>query len=120
MALYELRTIVVLDKYDKCYKKLIAISPKPKENSLQSIIKLFRKEKLSPFEGFEDWCNENKCLYLIMDPNNKCEYLCMQNIPTLFSYLISNKFKINTQITNVMLENENYSNDLICFIEKIE
>ena len=43
MSFYQLKSEVLLFKREECYKKVITISPKPTDPSLNSIIKLFNK-----------------------------------------------------------------------------
>ena len=46
--MYQLKAEVYLDRYNECYKKVIVISPPPKDKVLKRITKLTNREKLSP------------------------------------------------------------------------
>ena len=89
MQFYQIKSNVWLSNYDECYKKIITISPKPTDPALISITKLYNQQ----------------CLYVVMDPKNKCEMLCVNKISELFSYLIQNGFTFNTDLTKIMLKN---------------
>ena len=118
MSFYQLKSEVLLFKREECYKKVITISPKPTDPSLNSITKLFNKEKLSPFQERSPCCPYDNCLYVVMDPNNKCEVLCVDQIHSLFAYLLKNGFSFNTDLTKIMLESQVQIKNLIAFITK--
>lgn len=118
MQFYQLQSNVWLSKHDECYKKIITISPKPTDPALISITKLYNNQKLSPFQQQSPCCDEDRCLYVVMDPKNKCEMLCVDKISILFSYLIQNGFTFNTDLTKIMLKSSVQIKDLIAFITK--
>jgi len=120
--MYQLTSEIYLDKYNECYKKVIAIQPAPKDDILKKISKLTHFEKLSPFQDRSPCCNSERCKYIICNPttisNCSCEYLCVKDIHLLFNYLITNKYVINTDITKIMQKSDIKINNLICFISK--
>ena len=118
MSFYQLKSDVWLDRYNECYKKIIVISPKPTDAALISISKLFNKTRLSPFQQPGFCCPQENCIHIIMNPQNKSEMLCVQDISSLFSYLILNGFTINTDITKIMQDSEVRIPNLICYITK--
>lgn len=118
MSFYQIKSEVWLSKYDECYKKIITISPKPTDPSLIAITKLFNKEKLSPFQERSPCCPNNNCMYIIMNPNDKCHMLCVDNIHILFGFLLQNGFSINTDLTKLMLKSQVQIKNLIAFISK--
>jgi hypothetical protein len=118
MQFYQIKSNVWLSNYEECYKKIITISPKPTDPALISITKLYNQQKLSPFQQRSTCCPEEQCLYVVMDPKNKCEMLCVNKISELFSYLIQNGFTFNTDLTKIMLKSSVQIKDLIAFITK--
>ena len=118
MSFYQLKSDIWLDKTNECYKKIIVITPKPTDISLLDITKTINKVKLSPFKENSPCCSQVNCIYTIMNPNNKSEMLHVQDVAFLFSYLITNGFTINTDITRIMLESTVKIDNLICFITK--
>ena len=114
--MYQIKSEVYLDKFDECYKKIITIHPKPKNDKLNSIIKTISRQKLSPFQENSPCCTQSKCMYAFINPSCKCELLCIDDIAILFNFLLSNGFKINTDITKIMLKSDVRIPNLICFI----
>ena len=100
--MYQLKAEVYLDKYNECYKKVIVLSPPPKDNALKQITKLVNREKLSPFQERSPCCPEDQCYYIVLNPKNTCEFLCVNQINLLFNYLLSNHYSIDTSVTKIM------------------
>lgn len=116
--MYILKKEVYLDRYNKCYKHIIVISPQPKGEALLNISKLVNREKLSPFQELSPCCPEDQCYYVILNPKNKCDFLCIDQITLLFNYLFNHGFKIDTSVTKVMQNSSVKIDNLICFITK--
>lgn len=114
--MYQITSEIYLDKFNKCYKKIIIISPKP--DTLKSIIKTIPREKLSPYDESHHCCQTNRCLNAFLNPNKKCELLCVDQISILFQYLLAKGFIINTDITKIMQDSDVKIHNLICFISK--
>ena len=127
--MYSLVSVPYYDNLTQCYKKVIKISPPPPHNSpLNAIVKRVGPIRLSPFQvdsafsgcgGGGCGCCSNLaqcCNILITNIHNKNQLMCIDEIPSLFQFLIMNGFKIDTSITK-MMQNSNVklSNDLICF-----
>jgi len=131
--MYSLVSVPYYDNLTQCYKKVIKISPPPPHNSpLNAIVKRVGPIRLSPFQvdsafsgcggggcGSGCGCCSNLsqcCNILITNIQNKNQLMCIDEIPSLFQFLIMNGFKIDTSITK-MMQNSNVklSNDLICF-----
>ena len=129
--MYSLVSVPYYDHLTQCYKKVIKISPAPPANSpLNTIIKRVGPIRLSPFQVDSAFsgcgggcggggCNTNlaqSCNILITSINNKNNLMCIDEIPSLFEFLLTNGFKIDTSITKMMqASNVKLSNDLICF-----
>jgi hypothetical protein len=127
--MYSLVSVPYYDHLTQCYKKVIKISPAPPANSpLNAIIKRVGPIRLSPFQvdsafsgcgGGGGGCCSNLaqcCNLIITSIQNKHHLMCVDEIPSLFEFLIMNGFKIDTSITKMMqASNVKLSNDLICF-----
>jgi len=123
--MYSLVSVPYYDNLTQCYKKVIKISPAPPPNSpLNAIIKRVSPIRLSPFQvdstlsGCGDCCSNvaQCCNLLITQIGDSNKLMCVDGIPTLFQFLITNGFKIDTSITKMMqASNVKLSNDLICF-----
>ena len=114
MPTYQLSTHVYLDSRDQCYKKIIIINIRP-VGALQNLIRQIQNKKLSPFQQTSPCCPDPHCLYAIKHPNTG-ELLCMKDIAVLFSFLASNNYTIESQLTNIMLKSTEKLDKLICFI----
>ncbi len=114
MPTYQLSSHVYLDSRDQCYKKIIVINMKP-IGALQNLIRQVQNKKLSPFQQISPCCPAPPCLYAIKHPNTG-ELLCMKDIAVLFSFLTSNGYTIESQLTNIMLKSTEKLDKLICFI----
>ena len=113
MPTFQLSEEVYLDKCNKCYKNIITINKIP--NDLSSIIKTIRREKLSPFDVKGNCECISPCLFAILNPENKRDLLCLDDIAELFCFLINNGYKIEDKITKIMSKKQR---KLICFISK--
>ena len=116
MPTYQLTSEVYLDKMSKCYRKIITINKQPTDSSLNTIIRTVRREKLSIFHGNGNACDcTQSCLFVVLNPNNLNEFLCLDNIAELFTFLIDNGYTIQTAITEILMpKNKN----IICFFSK--
>ncbi len=131
--MYSLVSIPFYDHITQCYKKVIKLNKLPPQNSpLHQIIKNVGYIKLSPFQTAGDFsgCNggggsggggccgniSQCCNIIITKINDKHHLMCIDEIPSLFEFLLTNGFVIDTSITK-MMQNSNVklSNDLICF-----
>ena len=116
MPTYQLTSEVYLDTFFKCYKKIITINKMPSDPSLNMLIKVVGREKLSIFQGYGNQCDCKKpCLLVVLNPNNTREFLCLEDIAELFTFLIDNGYTIQTAITEMLLSK---NKDIICFISK--
>ena len=129
--MYSLVSVPYYDHITQCYQKVIKISPAPPPNSpLNAIIKRVGPIRLSQFQvnsafsgcggsgcGASGCSNLTQCCnLLITSVRDKHRIMCVDEIPSLFEFLIMNGFKIDTSITKMMqASNVKLSNDLICF-----
>jgi hypothetical protein len=116
--MYQLKAEVYLDRYNECYKKVIVIFLPLKDKVLKHITKLTNREKLSPFQERSPCCPEDQCYYIVLNPKQTCEFLCVNQINLLFNYLLSNGYSIDTSVTKIMQDSDVKIQNLICFISK--
>jgi hypothetical protein len=115
--IYQIKKVVHYDSYNKWYDNIITISPTPDfttELYLKKITKLIHIEKLSPFKGHHKDNHKDICHYAFI--NNCHELSTIDDIPTIFSLLIANGFKIETDITKMLQDSSVKIKDLICII----
>ena len=110
--IYKLYKTTYLDKHDKCYKNIITINKNPNDPSLNSVLKLVSRQKLSPFEGFDCCSSQPSCIFAFVDSNTK-EFLTEENVDQVFSILIDNQYTLEYEMTNLLKDNK-----LICLISK--
>lgn len=107
-----------LDKYNKCYQNIIVINTEP-VGKLNSLIKKLNPPKLSSFKNNNLCCQENGCILAIKSLKNSCKLMSINELPDLFSFLVSNGYTIDTNITKMISDSDiRFSNKLICFISK--
>ena len=115
MPTYQLSTEVYLDKCNKCYKNIIVINKMPQDPILKTIVKMISREKLSPFDVIGNCECRKSCLFVILNPENKNDFICIEDIADLFCFLIDNGYTINDKITKFMSKK---NNKIIFFISK--
>ena len=125
--IYKLFEHIHLDRHNKTYHKLVAISEKPKDGSLNDIIRVMGRNKLSQFQDFYN--DKGHCIYLIKYPTNyeenhnltykKQSYPFIEtcDIETAFTLLFERKFVIERDMTEFLKKGKKDS-ELICFIYK--
>lgn len=112
---YTLTSQPYYDTCKQCYRNILTLNKEP-IGPLKTIVKRINPPLLSPFqEPPMNCCNQDKCVYAIYD---KDELACVNSIPELFSYLISNGYQIDTSLTTMMQKSQVKinNNSLICFI----
>lgn len=115
MPTYQLRAVVYLDKRNDCYKKIVIINQKP-QGPLQTLVRSLHIPKPSPFTTYNNCCPSPYCHQAIMHPTKSNELLCMNEIADLFSFLTTNGYTIDTEITKMMMQGTEKIDKLICFI----
>ncbi len=116
MPTYSLSSQVFYDSIKGCYRKVITTNIEP-TGPLKNYIKRTYAPKLSPFKEQNICCPKTRCLYIILSITNSHEYMCIDEIPDLFSYLLANGYTIDSNLTKIMQDsNVKMDNDLICFI----
>jgi len=108
MPTYQLSTAIYLE--NEQYKKIIVINENPQGN-LQTLVKNLPNKKNSPFQSNIP-CST--CIHGILNPNNTSELLCFKDIAYLFTFLSTNGYTIQYDLTKILLKSQ--INNLICYI----
>ena len=122
MDKYSKTYIISLENYydssKECYRKIITIDREP-QKQLKNLIKRLNRTKLSPFNNHMNSCDKKGCLYAICNPQDKTQFLCVEQIPELFSWLVMNEYAINTSMTK-MFQNSDIKlyKSIICVINE--
>jgi hypothetical protein len=125
---YTLYSRPYLDTLERCYKNIVTISSFPK-GPLSSYVTKIKFNKLSPFKQPGPCSNVQNCGLVLTSLKNVCYNNCsnlmvVDEVPNLFSLLLSNGYKIDTSITK-MLNNSDLAfnteneNKIICLITYI-
>lgn len=115
---YMLSTRVFLDTFNQCYKNIIVINLPP-EGPLGKIVRRLQMPPLSPFNTPGPCLSKNSCaLALLSLRGGCCGLMSDDEIPDLFSFLLSNGYKIDTSLTKMMNQSQVKINDnkILCFI----
>jgi hypothetical protein len=123
-----LSTRVFLDTFNQCYRNIVVINLPP-EGPLSKIVRRLQMPPLSPFNAPGPCCNRVRakdCSLALFslegcDGVGKGRGNCLMyddEIPDLFSFLLSNGYKIDTSLTKMMNQSEVKLNDnkILCFI----
>jgi hypothetical protein len=111
-----------LDKRTQCYMNIVTVSQKP-QGPLASFVKRVNFPILSPFKETSS-CDKCGLAIASMTTCQNHEYMIVDEVPNLFSYLLANGYKIDTSLTKMMnasdinFQTEN-SNKLIAFVNYV-
>jgi hypothetical protein len=115
-----LSTRVFLDTFNQCYKNIIVINLPP-DGPLGQIVRRLQMPPLSPFNVPGPCCNRigyKDCSLALLSLRGCGGLMNDDEIPDLFSFLLSNGYKIDTSLTKMMNQSEVKINDtkILCFI----
>lgn len=121
--IYKLFEHVHLDRHNKTYHKLIAINEKPKDGSLDDIVKVVGRNKLSVHHDYYN--DEGHCVYVFNYTNDfhlthkKQSYPMIEinDIANALTLLAERGYEIENTMTNFLQKRKN-DKYLICFIKK--
>lgn len=116
-----------LDTYNQCYKNIVTINSIPK-GPLAKFVKKIQFNPLSEFKNCGPCNQQQKCGLALTSLNNGChgcDLMIADQIPDLFSFLLSNGYKIDTSLTKMMNTSDitfhtNNANKLVCFVTHID
>ena len=122
---FSLFTQTYLDPCDKCYKNIVTLNLYP-QGPLRNLITQVYYNRLSPFMQQSAFKNCEIALLSLECINNRKtarKLMTADEIPSLFSYLMSCGYTIDTKITNMLNKsdirfntNTNNSKTLVSFI----
>ena len=119
MTIHKLHSYIHLDSINKCYKKIIIVNNKPSDTHFSNIIKTIARKKNSKYQDIYCCDRPPHCVHTILNPNNTNEYLGIDDIDVLLSYLIEGGYQIETHLTEVFIRSKVYKeSNLICVISK--
>jgi len=117
MELYSLSSIPYYNSIVQEYTNILTLNKMP-DGPLKDICKQIRQNKLSPFEANTNLCRKPNCIIAIKDDTNSCGFLCIDDLPNLFEFLINNGYTIDQNITKVFQKtNVKMNGELICIIK---
>lgn len=110
------------NNYNQSYSNIVTINAEPK-GPLRRLIRRVRFERLSEFK--EPYCSKELCGLALQSLRGGVERLmCTDEVPDLFSFLLSNGYKIDTSLTKMMNTSDvrfdtDNANKIICFVTYI-
>lgn len=104
----------------QCYINVLTLDRIPPPNAI--ISKIIRKttfNKLSPFKQNTECYSEDRCGITFVNPDDKHKIATNDDIPLIFSWLITNGYKIEPAITQMInIGNIRMSYPIVAFILK--
>lgn len=113
-----------LNPFDQCYRNIITINLIP-NGPLRKFVRRIRFYPLSEFKMNNYDNRKESCGLALFSLNNiNNTFMTVNEVPDLFSFLLSNGYKIDTSLTKMMnnsdlrFQTEN-ANKIICFVTYI-
>ena len=106
------------NNYNQSYSNIVTINSEPK-GPLRRLVRRVRFERLSEFK--EPY---NLCGLALQSLRDGERLMCTDEVPDLFSFLLSNGYKIDTSLTKMMNTSDvrfhtDNANKIICFVNYI-
>lgn len=109
---YQSKTVILyveplLDTYNQTYVSVLTLNAMP-DGPLSKAVRIFNTPKLSPFQTFTNTISSpDNCTYILMKyPNSNktisTNWMLEEDIPSVFSFLQSNNYTIDTSLTKLM------------------
>ena len=99
---FTIQIMPYFDRFNKCYKNILTFNQIP-NGPLGRLVRRIQYPKLSKFQQDSPCYKYPHCIYTLIDCENDCSPIG-DKIQNLTSFLLSNGYQIETQITN-MLQN---------------
>ena len=117
--MYTLSSQTIYDNQKQNYINIYVLDRKP-SGALAQIVKPLRVAKISPFQDSrDDNCGPCKCAQAEYNPHQPTEFLCIDDIAILFSWLEENNYTIDTRLTQMMNESRvQFKKRFVCFISE--
>jgi len=103
-----------LNSFTKNYQNIITLSDMP-DGPLSNMVSMISSPKLSPFQYLNNGNNLNNCIFVLLRyPKTVCGgggngrlknsdfFMGADDIPSIFGYLRTNGYSIDTEITKMM------------------
>lgn len=113
--MYQVTLRPYYDNVNQYYKHVLEISPSPPNGELADITKRVSAPNLSPFRQFSNSTYDTSCFYALMNPNNLCDFLGVEDIPLLLNFLNTYHYGIDNKITKVMMNANTIIKDTLIF-----
>ena len=117
--IYKVFSHIWLDSVSKCYKKILILNNKPDNCKFSPIIKTIPRKKNSPYQNIYCCNKSSHCIHVILNPNNKSEFLGVNDIDILLNYLIENNCKLEEKLTDIFTKNKLYNDLIFVFSDNI-
>ena len=85
---------IYLDNFNQSYKKIIIVNSNPNDSDINEIIKIIPKRKKSIFDYPSMYEKNPYCVYAFLNPNDKSQFISVDDIDILLSYLIKKNYKV--------------------------
>lgn len=116
--MYTLSSQPFYDSISQNYRNIYVVDRKP-DGEFGKIAKQVTAPKLSPFSSNDNSCCNCKCIYAIYNPENPHEFLCIEQLGMLFSFLSTHGYTIDTGLTTMMQTSKvTFKKNFVCFIKK--
>ena len=113
MGIYKVLSYIWLDGINKCYKKILVVNNKPENSAFKNIIKTFPIKRKSPYDDIYCCDGPPHCVHGILNPKNKREFLGVNDVDILFTFLVENNFKLEETLTDILMKNKIYHHHLV-------
>jgi hypothetical protein len=103
MNTFTISCIPYYDRFNQCYQNILSVNSIP-NGPLARLIRRIKYNKLSPFQQNGPCYKYDECKYAIIGgiKNKCCEFMTQEQIYELTSFLLSNGYQIENQITNTL------------------
>jgi hypothetical protein len=101
MNTFTISCIPYYDRFNQCYKNILSVDNIPK-GPLARLIRRIEYNKLSPFQRDGPCYKYDKCKYVIIGGNECFNFMTQEQIYELTSFLLSNGYQIENQLTNIL------------------
>lgn len=116
IKIYSIQQQPFYDSHHQAYRQILTINTIP-EGPLNNRVRRINNPKLSPFQfPPPQSCPPPSCINAIYDDCG--QLLCIDNLPSLFQYLIENGYIFDYELTNMMEKSRVITDGtLLCYIK---
>ena len=118
MSIYTVSSQSIYDNISQNYKNIYVVDRQP-SGVFSTIARRIHPPKLSPFNVHTNTDCHHHCIYAIYNPHHPQNLLCMEDLGLLFSFLVSNRYSIDTSLTSMMNKSTvQFTKNFVCFVRK--